>query len=196
MWRPTGIMKAHHPSVADPWRILAYGGAGASLLGCSEQKSETVKAVEDNPAPPPPLAIRPGQSLWEQEQDLNNIPVILSKTLDADHRIRILLQNQGATTLVYFSTGQNDIQACWTVMDRGVKKLKWDWCGTGKDSFELPPGQTNEFVISVSVSKPSASPAEEPGMEIFGLFTEEGTNRSGLVPVITESEIAHLERKH
>lgn len=194
MGRLTGFMKAHHPSIAGPWRILAYGGAGIILLGCSERKLETAKALEDNP--PPPLTIRPGQSLWEQEQDLNNIPVILSKTLDADHRIRVLLQNQGATTLVYFSAGQNDIQACWTVMDRGVKKLKWDWCGTGKDSFEPPPGQTNEFVIPVSVSKPPASPAKESEFEIFGLFTEKSTDRSGLVPMITESEIAHLERKH
>ena len=81
-------------------------------------------------------------------------------------------------------------------MGRGVKKLKSDWCGTGKDSFELPPGQTNEFVIPVSVSKPPASPAKESEFEIFGLFTEKSTDRSGLVPMITESEIAHLERKH
>ncbi len=88
------------------------------------------------------------------------------------------MANEGTTTLEYYSAGRSHIQLFQEFEDLGEwTPTNWDWCETGKDEFELAPGE------QVGLAVDFWDPRRE---RMLATFTEEGTNRSGMVVLAAE----------
>ena len=60
----------------------------------------------------------------------------------------VLVRNDGKATLIYYAAGPDHPQLYQECEERGAwRASKWDWCGTGKESFELAPGASVEMEV-------------------------------------------------
>lgn len=109
---------------------------------------------------------------------LTNQPIVVS-TLREGNEVTVTVANQGTTALCYRAVGRSGIQVFWELEDWGQwTQAGWDWCGMGKENFELPPG--DQVALSFNF--------EDPRRErMLGNFGEKGTERRGLVVLACES---------
>ena len=136
----------------------------------------------------PPASIdEPVDAAWRsilfgQANALSNVPTIVSTTADGDD-IRVTIKNDGDTTLQYYSAGPAGIQLFQEIQQSGEwKQASWDWCGTGKEQFEIEPGETVELIVDFW--------DEDSRERMLAIFTERGTDRMGLVVLAAEDDSA------
>ena len=109
---------------------------------------------------------------------LQNIPVVV-KTSQKHKELAVTVANNGTTILEYYSAGQTHIRMLQEVHENGEWKLSnWDWCGTGKSTYEIAPGKQVELYVDFW--------DPEKRERILGVFSEKDTNRSGLVVLASE----------
>jgi hypothetical protein len=130
------------------------------------------------PSAPPARGWRDGDpGIFEKDEPLQNIPVVVS-TKDIDGLLTVTVANRGSTPLAYRGVGRFGIQLFWEFEEHGEWTAKnWDWCGMGKSSYELAPGE--EVGLRVAFDEPRRE-------RLLGCFTEAETDRSGLIVLATE----------
>ncbi len=111
---------------------------------------------------------------------LSNVPEISVKSTDGK-LIRVTAKNVGTTTLQYCSQGAENVQLFQEIKDAGRwTKSNWDWCGTGKELFEIAPNESAELMVDFwDNGKPE---------RMLTNFSEKDTNRSGLVVLAIEPD--------
>ncbi|QDT29350.1 hypothetical protein Enr10x_47020 [Gimesia panareensis] len=137
------------------------------------------------PEQPPDPAWRKGY--LKDMQPLKNRPVVVSRKKVKDE-IHVVIKNTGATTLEYYATSPERIQLYQEVFRAGLwRKANWDWCGTGKKTYKLAPGQSVKLEVHFF--------KDERGERMLGAFREAGTKRWGLIVLATEGlTVNHQER--
>jgi hypothetical protein len=91
----------------------------------------------------------------------------------------VKVKNVGTTTLQYYAAGSEHVQLFQEVDAAGRwTKAAWDWCGTGKEVFEIAPNNSAELVVSFS--------DDQKRERMLAHFSEKDTKRSGLVVLATE----------
>ncbi len=110
---------------------------------------------------------------------LKNRPQIVSRKHVKDE-VHVIVKNRGNTPLEYYAAGPEGIQLFQEVFRRGLwRKSGWDWCGTGKKTYTILPGQSIKLEVDFF--------DDERGERMLGNFREAGTNRSGLIVLATEN---------
>jgi hypothetical protein len=117
--------------------------------------------------------------LIPEEFALQNTPVVASLESDGRGNVIATVANEGSTTLTYYSAGRSGITLFQEFETRGA----WipggsDWCGTGKSTFELGPGDRVRLDVDFRDLRRE---------RMLAWFTEKGTARSGMVVLATES---------
>jgi hypothetical protein len=115
--------------------------------------------------------------LFADNDLLENVPVVVS-TQARPNGSTVTVANRGATTVTYESAGRSGIQLFQEIENHGVwTPENWDWCGTGKETFELAAGEQ----VSVEVDFWDARRER-----MLGCFSEKNTARCGLVVLASE----------
>jgi hypothetical protein len=118
------------------------------------------------------------QEIFKHSHPLENIPAVGPPTRHGNDQF-VTVTNTGKTVLVYLSGGPQHVQLFQEVDEHGKWRLSnWDWCGTGKETFELNPGQSVELAFRFW----DAGKRER----MLAHFTEKGTFRSGMVVLAAE----------
>jgi len=118
------------------------------------------------------------EMLFEAADALRNIPEITWTSTDGSV-IRVTAKNVGNTTLQYSAAGPQHVQLFQEIHVSGKwTQSNWDWCGTGKELFEIPPNNAAELEVSFW--------DDQTRERMLANFSEKGTNRSGLVVLATE----------
>ncbi len=113
-------------------------------------------------------------------EPLQNQPSITS-TSYGDTETRVIVKNIGSTTLQYFSAGPENIQLFQEIfVADGWQMAGWDWCGTGKEMYEIPPSSSVELVVNFWDG--------DNRERMQASFSEKGTNRSGFIVLAIEPE--------
>ncbi len=158
-----------------------------ACLGCSrgpdsspavpaEVRSVPSTAIKRLDAPDPNWR----EMLFEDTEHLTNFPEVAVTSTDGNI-VRVTAKNVGTTTLQYYSTGPDHVQMFQETKVAGKwTQSKWDWCGTGKEWFEIAPNESVELVISFW--------DEEKQERLLANFSEKDSNRSGLVVLASEPE--------
>ena len=110
---------------------------------------------------------------------LQNRPVVVSTLWEDEDEVSVLVANEGVTTLSYRSVGRSGIQSYQELESwGGWVAAGWDGCGTGKEDFELAPGE--KILLTARF--------EDLRRErMLANFDELGTERGGLVVLACES---------
>ena len=115
--------------------------------------------------------------IFDDAESLENIPSIKLVSLD-DESVKVAVTNEGETTLQYYSAGIDHVQTFQETFKDGKWTLgNWDWCGTGKEIFEISPGESTELIFQFW---------GEHRERMLANFSEKGTDRTGLVVLATE----------
>ena len=123
--------------------------------------------------------LRWSEELFEGSEPLSNVPVI-THVSTVGNVVRVTAKNTGTTTLQYFSTGTGYIQLFQEIKENGEwTPYKWDWCGTGKEDFDIDSNESVELVVKFW----DADKQER----MLANFSEKETNRCGLVVLASES---------
>ena len=114
----------------------------------------------------------------DDAQPLTNQPSITS-VVHGESETLLKVKNNGSTTLTYYSAGAQNIQLFQETFEDGEWIMTgWDWCGTGKELFEIPPNSTVDLVVRFwDADKRERMQAS---------FSEKGTKRSGFVVLAIE----------
>jgi hypothetical protein len=87
--------------------------------------------------------------------------------------------NPALLGLAYYSAGPEGIQTFQELWKDGQwRAAGWDWCGTGKSTYSIGPGQS--AVLEVQFWEADAR------QRMSGIFTEEGANRGAFVVLATQ----------
>ncbi len=168
--------------------VLCAGGVGCNRSSNSspiadvpaqspvttETASPNAGAEEDTPDP------KWREMFFEDTKVLSNVPEISVMSNDGKS-IRVVAKNVGTTTLQYYSAGAENIQLFQEIKMAGRwTQSNWDWCGTGKQQFEIAPNASAELVVDFC--------NDEEQERMLANFSEKDTNRSGLVVLATEPD--------
>jgi hypothetical protein len=132
---------------------------------------------------PDALSTAPPDAEWSKlsndgEQPLANVPAV-SSPKSRGNEICVTVTNNGDTTLTYYSGGSKHVQLFQECEQNGEWQMgNWDWCGTGKEYFELAPGQSADLVVEVWDTGKRE--------RMLAHFIEKGTPRSGMVVLYSE----------
>ncbi len=111
---------------------------------------------------------------------LSNVPEITVTSTDGK-LVRVIAKNVGTTTLQYYSAGAEHIQLLQEIQVAGRwTQSSWDWCGTGKELFEIAPTESVELVVDFW--------DDEKRERMLANFSEKDSCRSGLVILATEPD--------
>ena len=111
---------------------------------------------------------------------LANVPKISIGSTDG-RLIHVSAKNVGKTTLQYYSAGPDHIQIFREIKKAGRwTQSDWDWCGTGKELFEIAPNGSAEFIVNFWDPKKQE--------RILACFSEKDTNRAGLVVLTSDPD--------
>jgi len=125
----------------------------------------------------------PPDSKWrelflENATPLTNIPKT-SLTSSVGSVARVTVKNVGNTTLQYYAAGSEHVQLFQEIKVRGKwTQSKWDWCGTGKELFEIAPNSSAELVVDFW--------DHQERERMLANFSEKDTKCSGFVILATE----------
>ncbi|MEZ6147449.1 MAG: hypothetical protein R3B91_18910 [Planctomycetaceae bacterium] len=134
----------------------------------------TINATADAPDP------KWREMFFEDAEQLSNVPEIAVISTDGKH-VRVTAKNVGTTTLQYYSAGAEHVQLFQEIKDAGRwAQSNWDWCGTGKEMFEIAPNESVQLVVDFW--------DDEERERMLANFSEKDTNRSGLVVLAREPE--------
>ncbi|QDU05080.1 hypothetical protein V6x_48130 [Gimesia chilikensis] len=87
------------------------------------------------------------QTLFRGDEPLHHIPEVISRRCEGD-LIWVKVRNSGNTVLRYTSVGRSGIQLFQeTDLSGRWQAANWDWCGMGKKSVLLKPGETVELKV-------------------------------------------------
>jgi hypothetical protein len=115
---------------------------------------------------------------------LENAPVIVATVKHAG-AATVTVRNQGTTILTYSSAGRSGIQLFREFEEWGKwAPAGWDWCGTGKEDFELAPGDQVELAVDFWDIRRE---------RMLACFTDETTNQSGLIVLAAEGRRLTLD---
>ena len=119
--------------------------------------------------------------LFENSMPLANVPEIEVKSTQGGS-IWVTAKNTGSTTLQYYSAGKSHIQLFQETHD-GTKWTNggWDWCGTGKELFEIAPDESVDLKLNFWLN-------DQP-VRMLAVFSEKNTERSGFV-VLASQDLA------
>lgn len=118
------------------------------------------------------------EMFYDNAPPLTNIPAITLTASDGSIT-RVNVKNVGDTTLQYYSAGPEHISLFQEINLAGKwTKSNWDWCGTGKELFEIAPHDSADLVVSFWDNQQRE--------RMLANFSEKGTNRAGLVVLATE----------
>ena len=118
------------------------------------------------------------EMFFEDADPLTNVPEI-TVISTVGLRTCVTVKNVGNTTLQYEAAGSEHIQLFQEIdVDGKWTQSNWDWCGTGKESFDIVPDSSVELVIDYW--------DDQERERMLANFAEKGTNRSGLVVLATE----------
>jgi len=117
--------------------------------------------------------------LFDDSIPLANVPEIAVKSTQGN-TVWVTAKNTGSTTLQYWSAGKSNIQLFQETHD-GTKWSNggWDWCGTGKELFEIAPDKSVDLILNFW--------QEDRPVRMLAVFTEKNTDRSGLVVLASQS---------
>ena len=118
------------------------------------------------------------EMLFEEAEPLANVPEITMISTVA-HNTRVNVKNVGNTTLRYVAAGSEHVQLFQEidVMGRWTQS-NWDWCGTGKEVFDIAPNSSAELMIDYW--------DDQKRERMLARFAEKGTKRSGLIVLAAE----------
>lgn len=121
-----------------------------------------------------------GSSVANGRKPLSNLPEIVARKEEQD-RVLVTIKNSGNSTLLYYSAGRSNIQL-WqeTFEAEGWQSAKWDWCGTGKQTHKLMPGESVQLNVRFW--------ARDKRERMLGSFSDESRNESSLIVLATESD--------
>jgi hypothetical protein len=146
----------------------------ASQTVTPQAGSRTANALLDTPDP----SWR--EMLFEDEVALANVPEISVDSTDG-RLVRVTAKNVGTTTLQYYSAGPDHIQLFQEIKEAGRwTQSDWDWCGTGKELFEIAPNGSAELIVNFWDEKKQE--------RMLARFSEKDTNRAGLVVLTFEPD--------
>jgi hypothetical protein len=115
--------------------------------------------------------------LFADNMPLQNVAVVVS-TARHSNGMTVTLANEGTTTLTYYAADRSGIQLFQEFEEMGVwTAANWDWCGTGKEDYELAPGKQFELAIDFWDTRRE---------RMVACFTEKDTNRSGMIVLAAE----------
>ena len=122
-----------------------------TTLGCGSDingKGEGVASVQEaaQVAKPSPNRNSPDApdsewrtSLFENAKELRNVPSVTVVSVEAG-TVKVSVANVGKTALQYYSAGVDHVQTYQEIHEDGKWFMNnWDWCGTGKKMYEIPP---------------------------------------------------------
>jgi hypothetical protein len=108
---------------------------------------------------------------------LENVPVVVKAEIKGEG-LTVTVKNEGSTTLEYSSAGRSGIQLFQEFEETGGWiPAGWDWCGTGKETQQLAPGE--QVGLAVGFSDPRRE-------RMLACFDEKDTGRSGMVVLAAE----------
>jgi len=124
-------------------------------------------------------ADEPPSPEWRRRNSLENQPVVVGNIRERGE-LGVTMGNQGTTTLMYSAaaTGRRRV-ACFSEREENGawRRNGWEWCGTGREVFELAPGKQVDLYFEF----------DNPGRErVLTMFMEKGTELSGLVVLASE----------
>ncbi len=153
--------------------ILESSAPGGASSTANEGAPPTITAMVDAPDPN-------WREMFEEAEQLANVPAIAVTSTDGK-RVLVTVKNVGTTTLQYYSAGPEHVQLFQEIEVAGRwTQSNWDWCGTGKERFEIAPSESAELVVSFWKN--------EKRQRMLANFSEKGTNRSGLVVLACEPD--------
>lgn len=149
---------------------LILGALGLAAL-C--MRYEIFAAASDPPSP----GWRSDGHVFADDDPLENVPVIVSTRTHADG-VTVVVANRGATTLTYSAGGRSFIDLFQEFEEGGTwAPATWDWCGTGKETYELAPGDEASLEVNFWDARRE---------RMLGCFSEKDTSRCGLVVLASE----------
>lgn len=123
------------------FRILLLMFALAVISNSSGERM--IKAAETQP--PDPFWI---QNVFGGGEPLRHLPEVISRRRDGD-LVRVTVRNSGNTVLCYETAGWNRIQQFQeTDLSGRWQAANWAWCGLGKETARLKPGETVELKVN------------------------------------------------
>ena len=139
--------------------------------GCSNRDSLSSINVNDPIIPP--------KDGWADFSNFNHRPLenypeiqVIESTKSF---ARVRATNRGKSTLQYIASGGKYIQLFQEMKVNGEwVQEKWDWCGTGKSSYEIKPNENVELIIDFWENG-------EEEERMWGLFNEDNSNKNGFV---------------
>jgi len=102
----------------------------AGLTSCF--RFEIFASADDPPSPE-----------WRRGDSLENRPVVVANIRERG-ALGVTVANQGTTTLMYSAAASDRRRiACFSEREENGawRPNGWDWCGTGREVFELAPGK-------------------------------------------------------
>ena len=128
-----------------------------------------------------PLSNFPEITLTSETKDPKEGDSSSRSAIHDNNGFRVVAKNTGLTTLDYYSGGKHKIQLFQEIYDgKKWKSSNWDWCGTGKSSFQIAPNESVELEVEFW--------DDSKRERVLAVFSEVGTNRAGLVVLATEPE--------
>tara|TARA_R110002167_G_scaffold347786_1_gene558781 strand:- start:626 stop:1066 length:441 start_codon:yes stop_codon:yes gene_type:complete len=107
------------------------------------------------------------ESLFREERVLKNLPEVVSRKR-VRGKVVVTIWNSGEALLHYSSVGPSEIQLFQEIdMAGSWQSCSWDWCGMGKENFDLKPGDTAELKVRFWDTRRRE--------RMLGHFTEVGT---------------------
>ena len=157
-----------------------------AAIGCSRssESTRTPSTPETQVALPAEAVDGPDpewrEMFFEDSERLANVPEITIVSTDGNV-VRVTAKNAGTTTLQYYSAGAEHVQLFQEIkeIDKWTQS-NWDWCGTGKEVFDIAPNESVELEIDFW--------DEDKQERMLANFSEKDTNRSGLVVLAIEPE--------
>lgn len=119
--------------------------------------------------------------LFKNSAPLLNAPEITVDSVQDDW-VRVAARNTGSTTLQYRSAGKSLVQLFQETHDgKQWTTGTWDWCGTGKQRFEIAPDETVELELHFW--------SEDKPVRMLAAFSEKNTDRRGLVVLASQETV-------
>ena len=119
-------------------------------------------------------------------EELKNVPVVID-SIDDGKQIVVTVKNDGESNLIWMGTDDRPTLYQEIFYDDNWQANRWDWCGTGKQSYRLRPGES----VALHIRFWDLMKKER----MLTYFNEEGTLRAALVPLASESRAAQHRTK-
>ena len=156
------------------WLQFSIGSLLAAMLLCAL----AVRFWPSHEADAPDSKWR--EMFFDEDAPLTNIPEITVASTDG-FATRVTVKNVGRTTLQYNSAGPEHVQLFQEIHVGGKWiQSNWDWCGTGKELFEIAPNNVAELVVDFW--------DDQRRERMLANFSEKDTDCSGLVVLVTEPD--------